>query len=468
MYTDVNDTIVAISSARGHGRRGIVRLSGSEAGAIAARLCVGAMHEQIIAAAGFAQLCGELAVEDGLTAPVTVFVFRAPRSYTRQDLIELHTIGSPPLLDMIVERCLAAGARPAEAGEFTARAFLSGALSLSAAEAVAATIQARSDDQLRAARAMLDGHLAEQVRGWQDELADLLALVVADIDFAEEPIDFITPQALVERVADLRTRLEGLMASAASSTRSNVLPHILLLGAPNAGKSTLLNRLSGMDRAIASAVAGTTRDILTASVRLGAQEAVLMDAAGIDDDPDEIVAHGRQRALDEASRVDLVVVVCDASVEVDAAGVEALLRAAHAPTLLVATKCDAAPAEAVDRRVGMLSGRFGRNVVAVSAFTGAGMELLRAALEEAIVGQHAASEDVRLLLNTRQQRALADAAAALGRCAALADSADTVLDVAEFVAVDLQEGLDALGTISGAVTTEDLLGRVFANFCIGK
>ena len=246
MYTSVHDTIVAVSSAPGHAPRGIVRLSGPDAIPIADHLFRADDARPLSESAGFTAHSGEVLFDDLHRVPATVYLFRKPHSYTRQDIVEFHTVGSPPVLEMMVERCLTGSARPAEPGEFTARAFLAGAMDLTEAEAVASTIRARSDAQLRAARRQMRGYLADQVRRWQDELADLLSLVVADIDFTEEPIDFISPKQLTIRLTHLQENLKGIMRTADSRERLDVLPYILLLGPPNAGKSTLLNTLSGM------------------------------------------------------------------------------------------------------------------------------------------------------------------------------------------------------------------------------
>jgi tRNA modification GTPase len=473
MYASSDDTIVAISSAPGHALRGLVRLSGPAAIAIADRVfsiastsasAVDNPARTLQDAAGFRAYDGRVNLEEDVTLPATALLFRAPRSYTRQDLVELHTTGSPPVLEMLVERCIAAGARPAEPGEFTARAFLSGAMTLPAAEGIAATIRARNDGQLRAARRLLRGELTDRVHAWRDQLADTLALVVADIDFAEEPIDFIRPDQLRAAIGKIQVELEGLIADTDAGARTEVVPRILLLGPPNAGKSTLLNALSGMDRAITSAVAGTTRDVLEAPVRLGKYDAVLLDAAGIDEDPDEILSAGRARAFDTATRVELVALVADATVPLDVDRMRELAVRGGAPTVLVLTKIDqissgkAALPSSAPADLGP--------VAIVSAVTGEGLDELRAVLAAQI--DDVATEGAGLLVSARQRAALSDAHAALARAAELAAGAASTLDCAEFLAAELQEALNAFAALTGAITTEDLLGRIFANFCIGK
>ena len=467
-YSAIEDTIVAVSSAPGGAARGIVRLSGPQALTIAADLLDASTAQAVRNSIGFRMHSGTIEFDPLRRAPADVYVFRAPHSYTRQHIAELHTLGSPPILEMIIELCIGHGARPAEPGEFTARAYLTGAMSMGQAEAVAETIRARSDDQLRAARRMMRGEIAERIQAWSNELTDLLALVTADIDFAEEPIDFISADALAARLIELRTQLQTLRATADSRRRLDVLPYVLLLGPPNAGKSTLFNVLSGMDRAIASAVSGTTRDVLTAPIRAGGVEAILLDAAGIDDSPDEIITHGRQRALETASTVDLLCLVVDVSTGDCAQAVRRLAAAADVSRIIVANKIDRlneAEWRPITRQLESM--QLGP-VHPISAVTGQGMPELRNAIKDSLGAAASQADDIGVALTTRHTTALASAEKAITRAAEHARTADSVLDVAELIAFELGEALESLGAITGQVTTEDLLGRIFSSFCIGK
>ncbi len=468
MYTDIDDTIVAVSSAPGSAQRGIVRLSGPAAVVIGSELFQCNGRGSLEEAESWTALRGWIVFDDLRRVPATVYVFRAPRSYTRQDIIELHTIGSPPLLDMIVERCVQAGARNALPGEFTARAFLSGAMTLTEAEAVAATIQARSDEQLRGARRTMRGALTDNIHEWRSELADLLSLVEADIDFAEEPIDFISPAALRARVDHLAGVLDEVITRAESHERFDVLPYVLLLGPPNAGKSTLLNCLTGIDRAIASAVSGTTRDVLSATVRLGRIEAVLLDAAGVDDNPDRVVSQGRASAVAAAGEVSLVCLVVDASLPVQPDDVARLASLAGTRVVVAGNKVDLLDGPAREKKHADLVACQTGPVCMVSSATGEGLDALRSLLAAMLGGEHLASDDVATLITARHRQALRSAADALKRCSALAAGLANILDTAELDAVELRGALAAFDEIDGQITTDDLLGRVFASFCIGK
>ncbi len=522
MLDRLDDTIVAISSAAGHAPLGIVRLSGPRAFPIVDQMAKTDRGEPLAAYAGFTRAGGEVFPQPGLPLPADFYLFRAPHSYTRQDMVEIHTVGSPAVLELVRARALALGALAAGPGEFTARAFLSGAMDLATAEAVAGVIRAVSDTQLRASRRLMDGFLSRRTTAARDELAELVALIEADIDFAEEPTEFITPAALRQRLRVIAADLDALLAGSASVERLDVLPRILLFGPPNVGKSSLFNRLSGTSRAICAAAAGTTRDVLSAPIRLGRAEAILLDTAGVDQSEDELIAQGRAMTLSTAERVDLVCLVADIT-DPDSEHVLRMARSLDvARWLVAANKCDLATGGDGNRAAQRITAWNLGRVCSVSALDGTGVEELRAALAEVLFGAHRPESpgsadqggagcpilaqqgwgtdrpsttlayDTRpppltgdqgrgtrpepfgtthseaVALNQRQRAAIEEAVAATRRASRLAKSAEETIDRAEFVAFELREALDSLGSVTGQVTTEDLLGEVFANFCIGK
>lgn len=468
MYADVDDTIVAVSSAPGGGARGMVRVSGPRALAVVKQIFTPDTDwDSFQVRRGFRADPGMISLPDPCRVPGAVYIFRAPRSYTRQDLVEIHTVGSPPVLDMIVERVIQSGARQAQPGEFTARAYLGGAMTLPEAEAVAATINAQTTAQMRAARKLMRGQLSERVIAWREQLIDLLSLVTADIDFAEEPIDFIHPDALKSRIESLRTEIDAIIAGADAHRRFDATPRVLLLGPPNAGKSTLVNRLCGYDRAVASSVSGVTRDLLAATARIGHRSVEFIDAAGIDDNLDELIADGRRMALDHARDADVVCVVIDGNDPPPLDRLDGLIAATDAPIVLVVNKSDLLEKPAIRKIGGDLTDRFAKPVVAVSALTGGGVESLNQAVAAALDSAGGQQDDV-LTVNHRQRQALADARGSLDHCLETVIQASATLDVAELVAFDLTEAVDALGRITGEVTTDDLLTRIFSSFCIGK
>jgi len=467
MLDRIFDTIVAISSAPGHGAVAIVRLSGPDALAIGDQMAV-IEGDSFAARPGFTRLSGEVSIGEGLTLPAVYYLFRAPRSYTRQDTVEIQTVGSPAAAELVREQAIKHGAIPALPGEFTARAFLNGAMDLSQAEAVGALIRAQTDNQLRAARRVMDGALSKRIETARNALAELVALVEADIDFAEEPIDFISPDELCRRLSELTASLAELRAGAPSWERLEVLPRILLLGPPNAGKSSLMNRLSGIERSICEAVAGTTRDILSSPIRLDRGDAILLDAAGIDQTTDEVLAEARAMALSQAQQVDLVCLVVDAAAPDDAKPVADVVAGDAASSIVAINKCDLIPKD----RVAALADRWRQHelgeVCPTSAATGAGLDNLRLAMTEALGEGGATVAAEAVCLTERQQAALAEAVDAIERAISLGGDVADILDCAELLAFELREALDALGRVTGDVSTEDLLSHVFANFCIGK
>ncbi|GMU22285.1 MAG: tRNA modification GTPase MnmE, partial [Phycisphaerae bacterium] len=263
MFDRTDDTIVAISSPPGISLRGIVRLSGPDALKWGQQLFEAHEGPPLTQSPGHRRHFGRVRLEGSATVPAEAWIFRAPASYTRQDMLELHLPGSPPVLTIIHDALTARGARPAEPGEFTARAYFSGALDLTRVEGVAALIHARNDSQLRASHALLTGTLSRRSIELRDRLADLLSVLEAQIDFVEESIEFVTTGQAGSVVGEVAAELDELLGAADSVERLEALPVVMLVGRPNAGKSTLFNRLTGVDRAIQSATAGTTRDVLS-------------------------------------------------------------------------------------------------------------------------------------------------------------------------------------------------------------
>jgi len=468
MYNVVDDTIVAVSTAPGQSAVGIVRLGGPTALTIADRLATSDQRRPIAEHEPSSRVEGELTLDSDRSLPVVLYVFKAPHSYTRQDLVEFHTIGSPPVLSLVVKRAIELGARQAQPGEFTARAYLNGAMDLSAAQSVAGIIRAQTDTQLKAARRLGAGDLAGRIDAAMKRLAHLTALVEADIDFAQEPIEFITSDQLVSELSAVDSQLRALDAVAISAERIDVLPSVLLFGRPNTGKSSLMNVLSGTRRAICSAAAGTTRDILTAPARLGRCEALLLDVAGVKDRDEGVQALAREKALAEAQRVDMVCVVVDASVEVNGGLVEIVRSWQGASIVLVANKLDLIDDAMKEHVANRLDGWGFGPVSFVSARNGAGVEDLRARLGAVLGVDTGTVGGNAVVLTARQRSAIKDAVAGVARAIKLGQGVTEVTDCADVLAFELRETMDALGRITGQVTTEDLLDQVFASFCIGK
>lgn len=463
----LDETIVAIASPPGYSPLGIVRLSGPDAISLVSSITRPNAGQPLKETVSSRRIVGDWLFDDGSSMPAIIYIFRAPHSYTREDMVEIHTIGNPVVLDLLRNQLTGLGATPAAPGEFTARAFLHGALNLSQAESVAAIIRAQSDAQLRAARRLREGRLAIEVSVIRDNLAEMLALVEAGIDFVEEPIEFITTADATHRLVDMDARFAHWLSGGVTAEALDVLPRILLLGPPNAGKSSLLNRLSGANRAICAAVAGTTRDILSVPISLDRGEAILLDSAGIDAAPDEVLVQARTAALAQAAHVDLICMVIDLTSDATNDFLREFDSITTGPTCLVANKIDLLESRDALSRIEHLRRSQSHPVLPVSAQTGVGIEDLRHAITAKLQARES-SRSGDNLLTERQRAAVHLAADAVSRSRLLLESTSDINTCADLLAFELREALDALGAVTGEVTTEDLLGQVFARFCIGK
>ncbi len=469
MFDKLDDTIVAISTPHGKGQRGVVRLSGPASLDIASKMFRPTCDSRLQECQRNVRVSGRAALRaNEFVLPAELFIFRAPRSYTREEVVEFHTAGAPAVLALIVNRAIELGARPAEAGEFTARAFFYGAMDLSKVEGVAALIQARSDQQLRAAHEWLDGHLAAEIRSVREEMIELVSLVEADIDFADEPIDFIRPAALAQKIERIVQRLHGVLRQSDSVDRVNHLPRVMLVGAPNSGKSTLMNHLSGMNRAVCSPIAGTTRDLLTAVVKLPSGEMELIDTAGTGAKPKKLEKFSKNFLDREIPHVEFVCQLLDLTQLPLDRQVTPAVRSRPGSVLWVANKSDKVTRSLIAEEQSRFAERFGSTLHIISATTGEGLWSLKKSLDRLLFGQSYDIGNQRLATNTRHRRALTLCIEALRRAQQWCKQNNEMIDCAEWVAFDLRSALNELGAIFGEVTTDELLERIFSRFCIGK
>jgi tRNA modification GTPase len=484
-----DDTIVAVSSAPGPAPRAIVRVGGPNARAVVAKVfdASGDVKARRLTRGVLRLTC----VHSPL--PAALYFFAGPRSYTGQDIAEIHTVGSPPLVERLVADLLAAGARPARPGEFTMRAFLAGKKDLPRAEAVQAVIEAGTDADLRAALAQLAGGVSQPLEALRDDLLNLLADVEAALDFADEDIEFVGKAETLRRIDTASAQLDAVRAQLDDRTVSGRPVRVALVGLPNAGKSSLFNALAG-GTALVSPIPGTTRDYLTKTLLLAGVQIELIDTAGWQDASDTIEEQAQRLGNEQSTRAD-VIVWCDergAFAEAD----EARLTATGAVVLKVRTKSDLAvtptsPLEGEVASLGSASEAGGGRAEnenlpptriaarsdlplkgggqkqdralhsSCSVVAPNGLDALRAALSDTVVSL------TRPALAPSQSRCRHHVHECLER---LREARALATNDAppELLALALRGAIDALGEMTGAVYTNDLLDRIFSRFCIGK
>jgi tRNA modification GTPase len=475
---NLDDTIVAIATPAGRGGIGVVRLAGGKAFEIAGPM-LRLKHELVPGRAVFGELVeprgrtAELpsAGQPGAAVPtqtlptprideVVVTYFARPHSYTTDDMVEISAHGSPVVLRHIVELCVAAGARLAEPGEFTMRAFLNGRIDLTQAEAVRDLIDSQTLYQAKVAAQQLEGALSRRLQPIKQKLVELIAVLEAGIDFAEDDVSVMPDATILAHVAAVRVPLEQLSASFAYGKIVHEGLTLAIVGRPNVGKSSLFNRLVERERAIVTATPGTTRDLVSETVAIGGIPVKLIDTAGIRDALDEAEAMGIQKSMEALADADLVLVVVDASQAETEEDAELLRDAKNRPVIVVGNKCDLGAAGP------WLEAR-GQNV-STSAITGEGIAELRAEILRHVGGEagtyFGAQTESGFLTNVRHHGLIQDSLGALD--AAKNAVAERVPH--EMLLLDLYNALRPLDAITGATTTDDILNLIFSTFCIGK
>ena len=442
MSSPQGDTIAAVATPSGRGGIGVVRVSGAAAAEIARRV-VGRLPEEREATLADFRDADDRVIDRGLA-----LFFQAPRSFTGEAVLELHGHGGPVVMDMLLRATCAAGARLARPGEFTERAFLNDKMDLAQAEAVADLIDSASRRAARSALRSLSGEFSARVHAIDRDLLALRVHVEAAMDFADEEIDFLADAELAERLARASARLGELLAQSRSGRVLREGFQVAIAGPPNAGKSSLLNRLAAEDRAIVSDLPGTTRDLVVADIELDGVPVRLTDTAGLREGGDAVERIGVQRARAAIAEADLVLMVADDSLDAPAA--PAALDGAEGKRLEVRNKVDAS-----GRRPGV--GAAGQ--LFVSARTGSGMDALRRAIAAAagVPGEGA------FMARERHVEALSAAARHVANA-----GARTAAGAGDLAAEELRLAQHALGRIVGSTSVDALLGEIFKGFCIGK
>ena len=452
------DTICAVSTPVGEGGIGIIRVSGKEAINIAARLFRPKQAGDIRMSKSHRILYGHIVDpgNGGVIDEVLLSVMRAPATYTREDVVEINCHGGMAPLWHVVRTLNAAGARQAEPGEFTKRAFVNGRIDLVQAEAVMDLIRARTELSLRAANEQLRGGLSERIEALREQLVGIVAGVEAGIDFPEEDLETPLGGPLQEAMQVAREDVELLIRSHAFGRVLREGAAATIVGRPNVGKSSLMNALLRQDRAIVTAVPGTTRDVIEESLNIGGLMVRIIDTAGIRDTHDMVEAEGVKRSLAAIEAADVAIVVLDGSEPLHEGDRRVLREVSGKNRIIAVNKAD------LPRRIGLI-GDSARKVE-VSCSSGAGMDELRDALASLVVQEGMAAAEHGWAVNERHRRELELARTALDRAL---ETIGRGLSP-ELIAVDLRDALDHLGMIVGATYTDDILERIFNEFCIGK
>lgn len=486
---NLDDTIVAIATPAGRGGIGVVRLAGPEAKAIAApmlrlshelepgRAALGELVEPTDAKVPSQPCCAQTGASGparpmpGAEPPspsdraaagtrideIVVTYFQKPHSYTTDDIVEISAHGSPVVLGHIVELAIAHGARLAEPGEFTMRAFLNGRIDLTQAEAVRDLIEAQTVYQAKIAAQQLEGALSKRLQPIKQKLVELIALVEAGIDFAEDDVSVLPSERILMHIADVCVPLEQLADSFSYGKVVHEGLTLAIVGRANVGKSSLFNRLVERERAIVTAAPGTTRDLVTETVAIGGIPVKLVDTAGIRRALDEAESIGIRKSMEALAEADMVLVVLDSSQQLAAEDEELLNEVKHRPAVVVENKSDLprGPFEVWGCE---------KPRIETSAVTGAGIAALRAQILRHIGQDPTVAAESGLLTSVRHQGLVRESLSALER----AENAVRDRIPHEMLALDLYNALRPLDEITGATTTDDILNLIFSTFCIGK
>ena len=476
---NLDDTIVAIATPPGRGGIGVVRLAGPQARSIAEPM-LRLKHELEPGRAVFGELVEptkDRAGTDDLVRPaertqprideVVVTYFAKPHSYTTDDIVEISAHGSPVVLRHVIELALAGGARLAEPGEFTMRAFLNGRIDLTQAEAVRDLIDSQTLYQAKVAAQQLEGVLSRRLQPLKQKLVELIATLEAGIDFAEDDISVLPAAQILQRIAVVRAPLEELARTFAYGKIVREGLTLAIVGRPNVGKSSLFNCLVERDRAIVTATPGTTRDLVSETISIGGIPIQLMDTAGIRRALDEAESIGIRKSMEALADADLVLVVLDATQRLTSEDQELFAQVASRPAIVVANKCDLHNCHSEQSRGGSrdeVEEPTVQATVRTSAITGEGIPALRAEILRQAGGESGAQAESGFLTNLRHQKLVGESLGALDNSsAAVANKVPH-----EMVLLDLYGALRPLDEITGATTTDDILNLIFSSFCIGK
>ena len=456
------ETISAVITALGEGAVGIVRISGEQALAVGETLFKAASGKKLAEYKPNTMVYGHVYDQDGSLVDEVLAVFmQGPRSYTAEDVVEIQCHGGLQSLKKILQLTYAAGARPAEAGEFTKRAFLNGRIDLTQAEAVMDIIRSRSEASLKLAARQQQGQLAKELRGLRSALVDVVVNLEAVIDYPEEDIEDVTYGRVQESIASCNDAIDSLLAHAHTGKILREGLRTAIVGKPNVGKSSLLNALLKEERAIVSQYAGTTRDVIEEQLLLDGVPLVLADTAGIRSTEDFVEKIGVEKSRQLLQDAELVICVVDGSEGLTAEDEAILAAASGKPCVIIVNKSDLGFAVDLEE----LKERFGQDkVMTLSAKTLTGVEAFSAWLKDYVYGSEGALSDGAYVQNARQERLLREARQSLED----ASQAAAAMLPYDCIEIDVRTAIDLLGEITGDTVQDEIINEIFSRFCIGK
>ncbi|UCG15012.1 MAG: tRNA uridine-5-carboxymethylaminomethyl(34) synthesis GTPase MnmE [Deltaproteobacteria bacterium] len=458
----LEDTIAAISTPLGEGGIGVVRISGKDSVKIAEKIFKG--EKPVNQLPSHRVNYGEIVdSETGeVIDEVLLTLFLAPKSYTAEDLVEISCHGGQLVLTRVLEQAVRCGARLAEPGEFTLRAFINGRIDLSQAEAVAEVIRAKTDLGLKLALKHLKGDLSETVNSYRDKLIDILARLEVEIDFSEEDVEPLDKDKVAKEIESIEKDLEGLLATYNEGKILREGLNVVIVGKPNVGKSSLLNALLQEDRAIVTPIPGTTRDVISEFANFKGIPVRLVDTAGYRISKDTIELEGIKRTKIEMSEADLLLLVVDTSSEIDQEDLDLKTQVGRTRYLLVLNKIDIGTPDLIRKNERRLEEP--ATMAKVSALKGDGLDKLKGMIVSSSRQLRKDRTEGVILSSFRHKDALSRAKRSLG----LAKKSLKKKMSPEFVALDVKAGLDAIGEVVGKTVTDDILNKIFSEFCIGK
>jgi tRNA modification GTPase len=468
MSPEIQDTIVAVSSPSGRSFQSILKISGPEAIQCMKDFFIPTAHFDLGEIPTYTSTAGNIHIEEeGINIPAVLYIMKQPYSYTKEDVVEIHTLGSPIIMEMLLSSILSKGIqvkrniRLSQPGEFTKRAFLHGRIDLTQAEATMRIIRAQTDAELKVAVAQLTGSVSQQVKRIQDDAVSLCSYIEAAIDFSDQDIELISTREIINRLEVMKNDISLLLIQPETGKMSQEGIDTVLYGKPNVGKSSLINALLGKKRTLVSEIPGTTRDVIADILEIRGIRFKLMDTAGMDDSEEVVLSRAMEKTRATLEKAQVILLVFDGNSHIDEQLREMQLDDLTGNVIFVINKCDLQKSSPFPELPAELKKY---PLVHTSALTGEGLERLKETLLESVLGGRVNLSGSAPIFNVRQREVLQRSLQSIQQTMESVRNNESY----EFIALDLRTAIDALGEIVGEVTTEDILSKIFSEFCIGK